>query len=240
MSFLGDVFEGDAILIEIIFNDRTSGANDQAFEDVIRIVDHVGGEFEPFFRFLDDVQPGLGNAAYDFDYNLATQTLAISDFTNRNVHIFEVGSISGVGVFDGSGVYDCIDVDALVMEIVDGSTIGQFDLTGDGIVDLSDLDAWLAEAGALQLPSGNPYLKGDANLDGVVDVSDFSIWNSSKFTNVAAWCSGDFTADGVVDVSDFAAWNSNKFTASDVANVPEPAGLLMASLALLALFARKR
>jgi hypothetical protein len=82
-------------------------------------------------------------------------------------------------------------------------------------VNLDDRDQWLVLAGAANLPSGNPYLLGDANLDGVVDGSDFGIWNSSKFTLVAQWCSGDFSADGVVDGSDFGIWNANKFTSSD-------------------------
>jgi hypothetical protein len=92
------------------------------------------------------------------------------------------------------------------------------------------LTKWRAEAGAAQIPSGNPYLEGDANLDSVVDGTDFNIWNSHKFTMVAAWCSGDFNADGNVDGSDFNLWNSNKFTSADnqVTAVPEPAGTIWA------------
>ena len=125
---------------------------------------------------------------------------------------------------------------------------------GDGSVDQADLDAWLAEAGANELASGNPYIAGDANLDGFVDASDFNIWNgnkftegdwtngdfnhdgfvdvgdfnvwnSNKFTNVPSWCSGDFNADGSIDVSDFNIWNANKFQNADVMTVPEPTGL---------------
>ena len=128
--------------------------------------------------------------------------------------------------FDDNGNLDCADVDQLVLEISVGSDNPSFDLTGEGQVDLADLDVWLAVAGAANLVSGNPYLKGDANLDGVVDVSDFNLWNANKFTNTPAWCSGDFTADGVIDVSDFNVWNGNKFqTADHVGSVPEPTGL---------------
>ena len=38
----------------------------------------------------------------------------------------------------------------------------------------------------MNLPSGNPYLLGDANLDGTVDGQDFLIWNSNKFQNADA------------------------------------------------------
>ena len=92
------------------------------------------------------------------------------------------------GDFDNDGDYSCADVDLMVAEIAAGTNSAGFDLTGDGAVDGADLTAWLAEAGAAELPSGNPYQLGDANLDGVVDVSDFNVWNAAKFTSNAAWC----------------------------------------------------
>ncbi len=137
------------------------------------------------------------------------------------------------GDFNSDGNFDCADVDTLVAEIAAGTNNGGFDLTGDGAVNVDDLNEWLAIAGAANLASGNPYLPGDANLDGVVDTSDFGIWNSHKFTTVAAWCSGDFNADGAVDVSDFNIWTANRFTAADsLAAVPEPTTPLWLSIGL--------
>ena len=126
------------------------------------------------------------------------------------------------GDFDDNGVYDCADVDALVADIANGNNTASFDLDEDGSVNGADLDAWLAEAGEVNIGPGRTYLDGDANLDGVVDVGDFNIWNGNKFTAVPAWCEGDFNADGSVDVGDFNIWNGNKFTSSDVSAVPEP------------------
>ena len=141
---------------------------------------------------------------------------------------------SGAGDFSGDGIYDCLDVDALVAEIAAGTNDAGFDLTGEGTVDSSDLTAWLAEAGGVNNANGNPFLPGDANLDGSVDASDFNVWNGNRFTSTAAWCSGDFTADGSIDGSDFNVWNSNKFTSSDgVHSVPEPGSLSLFGLALL-------
>ena len=131
---------------------------------------------------------------------------------------------SGTADFNADGSINCADVDSLVAEIAAGSNSASFDLTGDGLVNIADLDQWRVQGGAANLPSGNPYLEGDANLDGAVDGSDFSIWSTHKFTNVAAWCSGDFNASGSVDGSDFSIWSSNKFTTSATASaVPEPA-----------------
>ena len=125
--------------------------------------------------------------------------------------------------FDGDVQCDIEDLDALIMAISTGSTDLQFDLTSDGRVDLNDRDAWLVQAGAENLTSGNAYKLGDANLDGAVDGNDFILWNASKFTSTGKWSMGDFDASGFTDGSDFILWNANKFTGSDQAAVPEPA-----------------
>ena len=145
------------------------------------------------------------------------------------------------GDFNNDGFYDCADIDMLTGEIAGGGNNGDFDLTGDGNVDLADRDAWLAEAGAENLPSGNAYLLGDANLDGVVDGQDFIAWNGNKFTALSDWCGGDFNADGVVDGQDFIAWNGNKFTSADghTQAVPEPA-LPLGTWLLIAAWCRLR
>ena len=138
------------------------------------------------------------------------------------------------GDFNGDGVFDCQDVDALVGVVADQSHLVAFDLTGDGNVDVADLDVWLAIAGAANLPSGGAYLPGDSNLDGSVDGQDFIVWNNNKFTSNAAWCAGDFNADGSVDGQDFIVWNNFKFMNSDIVpSVPEP-GLVWLLLPLIA------
>ncbi len=130
--------------------------------------------------------------------------------------------------FDGDVACDIVDLDALIMAVAAGTNDPQFDLTADGIVDLADRDAWLTQAGAENLPSGNAYLVGDANLDGVVDGIDFIQWNAGKFTNTGKWSLADFDGSGFTDGSDFILWNANKFQSADsIQNVPEPSGLLL-------------
>ncbi|MEM7315287.1 MAG: hypothetical protein AAF497_19275, partial [Planctomycetota bacterium] len=146
--------------------------------------------------------------------------------------------------FDQNGSVDCVDVNALTREIAAGSNSTDFDLNGDGSVNTDDLDQWLADAGAINLPSGGAFPMGDANLDGTVDVSDFNIWNRHKFSEADRWCSADFNADGIVDVADFNLWNANKFTSADaaVSSVPEPQLGLISVFAMLGIvmLSRKR
>ncbi len=131
-------------------------------------------------------------------------------------YVLSVDSGTGIdGDFDDDGDYDCDDVNQLSNAIVFGGSVSQYDLSGDNILSLADITAWLSEAGEENLGSGRSYLQGDANLSAAVDGSDFGIWNANKFTSNANWCQGDFNASGAVDGSDFGLWNANKFTSSD-------------------------
>ena len=90
-------------------------------------------------------------------------------------------SHAAAGDFNADGNLDGADVDLLVARIARSDTNLLFDLTGDGRIDTADLELWRALGGAENLPSGNPYLPGDANLDGLVDGSDFAAWNANRF-----------------------------------------------------------
>ena len=134
--------------------------------------------------------------------------------------------------FNKDGVLGCDDVDGLVASIAAGTHVTLYDLDGDGFVTTQDLDQWLLAAGAMNAPSGNPILPGDADLNGFVDAEDFIAWNANKFTNQTSWCAGNFDANGVVDAADFIVWNDNKFTSSDqfdggLPAVPEPSTLVL-------------
>jgi hypothetical protein len=175
-----------------------------------------------FFAELDAPTAASCSLMFDFD-NDGTLDLALFDelansltlSRNDGHHVLD-------GDFDANGNLDLVDIDALVLEISQAAYEPLFDLTGDGLLDLDDLDRWLALGGAENLPSGSPYLIGDANLDGAVDGLDFIAWNEAKFTETAAWSVGDFDADGFVDGLDFILWNEFKFMSADVTGVPEP------------------
>ena len=182
----------------------------------------------------------IGDWDGDGDVDLAVE----NDLSNSiSVLINNTCSIVVDGDFNDDGLHNGSDIDALVAEIAGGMNTTRFDLTGDGVVDAADLNAWLAEAGAINLPSGAAYLVGDANLDGRVDGGDFLLWNAHKFTTVAQWTLGDFTADGVVDGGDFVQWNLNKFASADgIQAVPEafPTILSWLGFAVVGGLARQR
>ncbi len=182
-------------------------------------------EFESFDSILIDLRiPANGTYYLQVDHwgNVGTGSYEL--FAYR----FNGGLAGAFGDFNRDGDYGCADIDSLVATIATGENNLAFDLTGDGQVNHTDLDVWLAVAGSVNLGPGSRYLGGDANLDGNVDVSDINIWYSNRFANTAAWCLGDFTADGVVDVSDFNVLNINQFRSSDsgTQQVPEPSGWL--------------
>lgn len=158
------------------------------------------------------------------------------DGTLDNVDITPVCPVD----FTGDGVCDITDVDLMqslgpLAPGIPATGNEDFDLNGDGVVDLMDRDEWLSVAASTNC-FGSPYKLGDANLDGVVDGIDFITWNGAKFTDSLLWSDGNFNGDSVVDGQDFIAWNQNKFTSSDgVTAVPEPAAwfsLLCGSLGL--------
>ena len=169
------------------------------------------------------------------------------DANNVQLYTLEVDLDIGEGAgpdgdFNDNDVYGCEDIDALVVEIVAGTNSPDFDLTGDGDVDMEDLAAWRAEAGDINLGPGLVFLEGDADLDGYVDGRDALIWNGQKFTATSAWCSGDFDASGAVDDLDYAIWRANRFSSSFTSGapaVPEPTGWICLAWGLVALLPRR-
>ena len=176
-----------------------------------------------------------GTSFRDVDFSLAGLVDGLTWDLNIGASSVVLNVLGSVLLCDFDGDTDCDidDVDMLITEIAAGTNGASFDLTGDGLVNLADRDAWLSQAGAENLPSGNPYLVGDANLDGSVDVPDFNIWNSAKFTTTGKWSMADFNADGSTDVPDFNAWNSNKFQSANTAAVPEPSTWVLTLLITL-------
>ncbi|MEM7311542.1 MAG: hypothetical protein AAF497_00180 [Planctomycetota bacterium] len=257
VTFEGDMISAQSLFVEIGGNDNSMMAEyDQLLIDGVAaigglldvsLIDLSGGtngEYVPQLGDSFELITATGGINGDFgQLSLPTLTGGLEwqiDQTNVSWSLNVVMANTASGDFDMDGDFDGADVDALVAQIAGSGTDPLFDMNGDGQIDQSDLNQWLAIAGAENLASGGSYLPGDANLDGAVDVSDFNIWNANKFTTVAAWTRGDFTANGSIDVSDFNSWNSNKFQIADAAAVPEPSGIALCLLACVVLFLRRR
>ena len=103
--------------------------------------------------------------------------------------------------FNADGLLDCADIDVLTREVAGGGNGVEFDLNLDGVVDRSDMSAWLIAAGTAKI--GAPYILGDVVLAGVVDNRSYTgAWSSNKFTYANGYCDADVNGDGFVDVSD--------------------------------------
>jgi hypothetical protein len=139
--------------------------------------------------------------------------------------------------FDGSGIVDVMDIDALVGEIVAGANGALFDLSGEGIVDDTDLAQWLLGA-ATHNGFSNAYLTGDSNLDGFVNSTDLTNLALNWQQEAARWSAGNFTAsDGIVSSADLNKlalnWQQSiPFAATVSSPVPEPSVLLLAVVGL--------
>jgi hypothetical protein len=135
--------------------------------------------------------------------------------------VIEVGSL---GDLNNDGLFNVFDLDELTSEIATGSEETSFDINGDDVVDILDVDDWLAKAAKFNGFS-MPYPKGDANLDGTVDASDLNVvaqrWQSAAF----GWSNGDFIPDGSIDANDLNVLGQNwlaRISPVTIAAVPEP------------------
>jgi hypothetical protein len=203
------------------FSVTWSGGDDPGGSGIATVdiyVSENGGPFELWRSLMEHsaIFDGVPFATYAF-YSVARDNVGYVEAAPGTADTST--TLVPYGDFNQDGSFDLADIDLLVGEIAAGTHHGQFDANGDGLVDLADRDAWLSNAGAVNIGVGKSYLLGDANLDGRVDVSDFNAWNSNKFTYVTKWSRGDFNADGTADVSDFDIWNRHKFTSSDPAHV---------------------
>ncbi len=145
--------------------------------------------------------------------------------------------------FNADEVCNVLDIDLLGKEIIAGTNNANFDVNGDGSVNLADQDQWRSDA-ATENGFTEPYLPGDANLDGSVLVGDLNVVGTNWQQSPDPWGSGDFNADGIVDVADLNAlalnWQKSIPTAAATAAVPEPASLALLAGALLLLIRRRR
>lgn len=148
VAFLSNTIDGDLLIL----NERDSNAADQAFADVVKVIDPTGVEQSASFALLNGDSIADGGALYDFDFDPASQTLALLDFTNRNVHIFQIGAVLASADFNADA--SVTGEDFLLWQrgypIADGTGLAiDGDANGDGDVGSADLAVWEAQYGNL-------------------------------------------------------------------------------------------
>lgn len=117
-----------------------------------------------------------------------------------SLQVVSVSCADNASDFNSDSAWNSSDLDALNSEITAGTNNSAFDLTGDGVVDVADRDAWLASAAAAN-GFGIPYLVGDIDLNGTVDVlGDAFTLVGNLFESTSDWSAGDLSADGTVNV----------------------------------------
>jgi hypothetical protein len=140
---------------------------------------------------------------------------------------------------------DASDLDALVglgpiaegIPRVDATEL--YDLNGDDLIDLGDVDEFL-EMAADKNGFDDTYDYGDANLDGVVNATDLNALAVAWQSPSLSWSAGNFNGDGIVDVSDLnqlAVHWQNRIAAA--APVPEPGGFAGLGCILLAVLSHR-
>jgi len=88
----------------VIWNDRTSNDLGQAASDVLKVTDLNGNQLTLTLNLLGGGTLADGNGYYDFSWDAASGTLAILDFANRNVHIFQVPAPTSAALFGLAGL----------------------------------------------------------------------------------------------------------------------------------------
>ena len=109
---------------------------------------------------------------------------------------------------DFNGDFFCTrpDMDLLSAEIYERRGMApsdpQFDLTGDGIVDLADQNEFLSLA-AIDNGFAEPYSIGDAHLDGFVNAADLmQLALNWQIGDRVGWTGADFNLDSEVNAMD--------------------------------------
>jgi hypothetical protein len=191
------------------------------------------GEFREIEAVNFSLSPSNNEDGGISHFNENGELAFIARFVDDSTGLF-VASIPDLCDFDGDSLCGISDMNMItsIGDLTAGVSVGpgidgRYDINGDKVVDVWDMDAWLLEAAAR---SGflSAFLRGDANLDGKVDSIDLSVVNAQLFSLDGRWDHGDFNGDGIVDGSDFNFWNIHKqITISSLGQrVPEPNGMM--------------
>lgn len=137
------------------------------------------------------------------------------------------------GDFDGTGILDAADINALTWAASTFENVVQFDLDADARVDSSDIRVWIKELKGSWI--------GDANLDGQFNSTDLvSLFSAGTYEHDtdATWNTGDFNGDARFSSTDLVAaladGGYDRGVLGAASSVPEPNSLTLLALLPLA------
>jgi hypothetical protein len=196
---------------------------------------------------------GIGQGTTDLSLNLASDALHSLKHGDAFQLISFGGDIGNVDATDPNNPFPDLTQAPLFSDLdVSPNVFALYGLTAHVQFSNEGVYAVFLDPTKVGTPGGPGAIAPDFNGDGVVDLADFAIWQAHVGQmGGASVLDGDADGDGDVDGADFLKWQRNvgkpmpwtgAGSGSSLANVPEPASLMMlacgGSLALA--FVRRR
>jgi hypothetical protein len=220
--------------VEVIATEVEGGMN-------VTLIITDGTDGQVLTPFLDEFVPGASfpdgaRAAFGARTGGASAVQSIDD-----VYICWTGDcpLPGTpGDFNGNGMLDSGDIDDLTMQSAGGTNPTAYDLTGDNLVNVDDVNYWIGDL--------FKSYSGDLNLDKVFsssDLVDMLAAGTYETGQPSKWSTGDFNGDGLTNSGDLvtalAGGGYEQGPMQAVAAVPEPASLTLLLLGSLLLIRRR-
>jgi hypothetical protein len=183
----------------------------------------------------DDARPDHGFGSVAISGKIALIGASGDDERGSNsgaAYLFDA-TVELAGDFDRSGVLDSADIDLLSEQVVAGTNLIEFDVTGDGSVNNADRTMWIEQVAKTWF--------GDSNFDGQFNTSDLvQVFQVGQYEDTipgnSSWADGDWSGDMEFGSGDFViAFQGGGFERGPraaVSAVPEPAGVLSLILGL--------
>jgi hypothetical protein len=185
----------------------------------------------------------VNSASYDYNPEISWDGSRIVFTSDRGGvdEIYEAEIVYASFDFTGDGTLDLADLDELQGAVRAGTTDAAFDVNSDGNVDRNDVHEFVTRPDIL-----NTWI-GDANVDGTFSSADLvEVLAAGTYeTDIdAEWFSGDFNTSGRFDSSDLVAALADggyEQGPRAAANaVPEPASFVMLMVSLIGIAIRRR